>query len=83
MDGLDDLICILTKKPMEPTVALHVRQPRIITDMIEGIIFFFKNGTSSLHMSSWAVGADTIMLRAAGVMKPSSTALSMNDRSEL
>lgn len=69
---------------MEPTVALHVSRPRIITDMIEGIIFFKKKiGTSSLHMSSWAVWADTMMLRAAGVMKPSSTALSMNDRSEL
>lgn len=34
-------------------------------------------------MSSWAVWAETIMSRAAGAMKPSSTALSMNDKSEL
>jgi len=40
-------------------------------------------GTSSLHMRSWAVWADTIMWRAAGVTKPSSTALSMNASSEL
>jgi len=39
--------------------------------------------TSSLHMRSWAVWADTIMWRAAGVTKPSSTALSMNASSEL
>jgi len=39
--------------------------------------------TSSLHMSSWAVWAETMMCRAAGVTNPSSTALSMNDRREL
>lgn len=39
--------------------------------------------TSSLDMSSWAVGAEIMMWRAEGVTKPSSTALSINDNNEL
>lgn len=40
------------------------------------------NYTSSFEISSWAVGVDTIIRRAMGVMKPSSTALSMKDNNE-
>ena len=43
----------------------------------------FVDFTSSLVMRAWGVGAETMMLRAAGETKPSSTALSMNDNSEL
>lgn len=39
--------------------------------------------TSIFLTSSLAVGADTMMWRAFGLMKPSSTALSMNDNNEL
>jgi len=39
--------------------------------------------TSSCLTNCSAVGADTIMRRAAGDMKPSSTALSMKDNNEL
>lgn len=42
-----------------------------------------KVHTSSLKMSSWAVWAETIMLRAAGVIKPSATALSIKERRAL
>lgn len=55
-DGLDDLICILTEKTMEPTVALHVSQPRIITDMIEGIIFLKKWYLELAHEFMGSVG---------------------------
>lgn len=39
--------------------------------------------TSSSLINSLAVGADTIIRRAIGEIKPSSTALSMNDNNEL
>lgn len=39
--------------------------------------------TSIFLTSSFGVGADTIIWRAVGLMKPSSTALSMKDKREL
>jgi len=39
--------------------------------------------TSNFLTNSFAVGADTIMWRAFGLINPSSTALSMNDNKEL
>jgi hypothetical protein len=39
--------------------------------------------TSIFLTSSLGVGADTIIWRALGLMKPSSTALSINDNKEL
>lgn len=44
---------------------------------------FLKFCTSIFFTSSLAVGAETIMCRAVGLMKPSSTALSINDNNEL
>jgi hypothetical protein len=40
-------------------------------------------GTSNLDSNSYAVWAETIIWRAAGLMKPSSTALSMKHNKEL
>lgn len=42
-----------------------------------------KAHTSSCLTNCVAVGADTIMRRAIGEIKPSSTALSMKDNKEL
>jgi hypothetical protein len=42
-----------------------------------------KAHTSSCLTNCLAVGADTIMRRAIGEIKPSSTALSMKDNKEL
>ena len=39
--------------------------------------------TSNLFTSSLAVGADIMILRALGLMNPSSTALSINESKEL
>lgn len=39
--------------------------------------------TSNFLTNSFAVGAETMIWRALGLMKPSSTALSMNDSKEL
>lgn len=39
--------------------------------------------TSNFLTNSLAVGADTIMWRALGIINPSSTALSINDSKEL
>jgi len=39
--------------------------------------------TSNFFTNSFAVGADTIIWRALGLINPSSTALSINDSSEL
>lgn len=39
--------------------------------------------TSNFFTNSFAVGAETIMWRAFGLINPSSTALSMNDNNEL
>lgn len=78
MDGSDHLAS-LTIRP-DTYVVLHANHVyRYLRNRVRGL----KKHTSSLHMSSWAVWAETIMFRAAGVTKPSSTALSMNDRSEL
>ena len=46
-------------------------------------LVFLKRFTSSFLTKSFAVGADIIIWRALGLMKPSSTALSINDSKEL
>lgn len=46
-------------------------------------LYNIKKATSSFFINSLAVGADTMIWRALGLMNPSSTALSMKESKEL